>query len=130
MSEVTGMWRSTAGQGDSSAQCNPGVICSEGRGLKQDFVEAARLYREAADQAHTTAQFGLGFMYDQGHGTKQDFGEAARLYRKAADQGDADAQHNPGSTYSTPLVQVRSRTWVRPCGRSGRQPIEGTPTPS
>jgi TPR repeat protein len=72
---------------------------TNGRGVKQDFVEAARWYRKAADQGHAGAQCNLGFAFYQGQGVKQDFVEAARLYRKAADQGFANAQNNLGVAY-------------------------------
>ena len=69
-----------------------GDACYFGRGVSQDYVEAARLYRLAAEQGHARAQCDLGLMFDCGLGVKQDKAEAVRLYRLAAEQGHAKAQ--------------------------------------
>jgi TPR repeat protein len=73
-----------------------GHACYFGRGVAQDYVEAARLYRLAAEQGDADAQLKLGFMFTNGQGVAQDPAEAARWYRLAAEQGDADAQFNLG----------------------------------
>jgi hypothetical protein len=67
-----------------------------GRGVAQDYVEAARLYRLAAEQGDARAQLKFGFLLSHGQGVAQDPAEAARWYRLAAEQGDADAQFNLG----------------------------------
>ena len=69
-----------------------GDACYFGRGVAQDYVEAARLYRLAAEQGHARARFFLGVMFYNGRGVAQDDGEAVRWYRLAAEQGDAKAQ--------------------------------------
>ena len=69
-----------------------GHACYFGRGVAQDYVEAARLYRLAAEQGEAFAQFNLGCMFDEGRGVEQDKVEAMRLYRLAAEQGDKQAQ--------------------------------------
>lgn len=74
--------------------------CYFGRGVAQDYVEAARLYRIAAEQGDARAQLKLGFMFTNGQGVAQDPAEAARWYRLAAEQGNADAQFNLGLGYS------------------------------
>ena len=67
-----------------------------GRGVPQNYAEAARWYRLAADQGSATAQHDLGVMYHFGQGVPQNYAEAVRWYRLAADQGYADAQHGLG----------------------------------
>jgi TPR repeat protein len=89
---VARLYQKAADQGDTSAQFALGVKYDQGRGVKQDFGEAARLYRKAADQGDSDAQFNLGNMYAQGQGVKQDFGEAACWFRKAAEQGHEGAK--------------------------------------
>jgi TPR repeat protein len=66
---------------------------SEGRGVAQSDVEAARWCRKAADQGYADAQHNLGFMFSRGRGVAQSDVKAVRWYRKAADQGHANAQH-------------------------------------
>ena len=73
----------------------------EGRGVTQDYAEAAKWYRKAAEQGDTDAQYNLGVMYDNGRGVTQDYAEAAKWYRKGAEQGYADAQYNLGMMYET-----------------------------
>jgi TPR repeat protein len=53
---------------DPNAQYNLGVLYDKGRGVSQDYAEAARWYRLAADQEHAWAQYNLGVLYREGHG--------------------------------------------------------------
>jgi hypothetical protein len=78
---------------DADAQYNLGEMYKDGRGVPQDYAEAARWYRKAADQGIDWAQYNLGELYKDGRGVPQDYAEAARWFRKAADQGHADAQN-------------------------------------
>ena len=66
------------------AQTNLGFLYANGRGVAQDYVEAARWYRKAADQGYADAQTGLGVLFDKGLGVAQDSAEAERWFRKAA----------------------------------------------
>jgi TPR repeat protein len=88
----------------------------DGRGVTQDYAEAARWFRKAADQGYSSAQFNLGLMYYHGQGMTRGYAEAARWFRKAADQGDAEAQFDLGLTYEhgegVPQDYVQSRMWL------------------
>lgn len=75
------------------------VICT-GKGVTQDYTEAAKWYRKAADQGFAQAQFNLGLMYANGKGVTRDDTEAAMWYAKAADQGLADAKINLALLYA------------------------------
>ena len=79
------------------AQYDLGYLYSQGKGVSQDYAEAARWYRKAADQGYAKAQHDLGYMYSQGSGVTQDYAEAARWYRKAANEGDESARRALGS---------------------------------
>ncbi len=70
-----------------------------GRGVAQDYAEAAKWYRKSAEQGNAVAQRKLGSMYEVGVGVRQDFGEAVKWYRKSAEQGNAIAQRNLGHMY-------------------------------
>ena len=86
---------------DSSDQANRGIAYFLGRGVPQDYREAAKRFRLAAHRGNATAQNNLGAMYATGRGVPQDYEEAARWYRLAADQGSATAQNSLGSVYAT-----------------------------
>ena len=94
-----------AKEGDSKAQFYLGFMYANGKGVPQDYQEAARWYRLAVEQGQVDAEGRLGTRYETGQGVPQDYKEAARLYRLAADQGVA-------------VSTVPSRHHVR--GRSGR----------
>jgi TPR repeat protein len=81
-----------AEKGDANAQFFIGHKYGTGKGVPQDYAEAAKWYRKAAEQGHAEAQFNLGIMYDEGRGVHQDYAEAAKWYRKAKEQGVASAQ--------------------------------------
>ncbi len=91
--------RARAEQGDAKAQSDLASMYYHGKGVPQDYAEAARWYRRAAEQGNVKAEDGLGYMYSQGQGVPQDYTEAANWYRKAADQGHAKAQYDLGNTY-------------------------------
>jgi len=63
-----------------------------GRGVPQDYAEAAAWLRKAADQGSADAQLYLGGMYQEGQGVPQDYAQAAAWYLKAADHSSADAR--------------------------------------
>ena len=83
------LWLPLAEQGNAYAQFNLGNMYANGRGVKQDDVEAVKWYRKVAEQGNVYAQFNLGLMYEQGRGVKQDDVEAVKWYRQAAEQGNA-----------------------------------------
>ncbi len=47
---------------------NLGAMYYQGKGVPQDYAEAARWYWKAAEQGSVDAQFLLGFMHDKGQG--------------------------------------------------------------
>jgi len=66
-----------------------GFLYHNGKGVPQNYAEAAKWYRMAADEGDDSAQLNLGLLYYTGEGVPQDYGEAIKWYRKAAEQGDA-----------------------------------------
>lgn len=91
----------SAAEGDSEAQKNLGWLYDNGRGVAQNFNEAARWYTLAAKQGNSVAQGNLGFLYLQGKGVVQDFAEAAHLLRLAAEQGLVFHQRVLAKMYET-----------------------------
>jgi len=88
---------------------------ANGRGVPQDYLEAARWYQLAADQGNARAQDNLGVRHVLGDGVPQDDVQAVRLYRLAADQGHARAQFNLGLMYGAgegvPQDYVEAHLW-------------------
>ena len=73
---------------------------AEGKGVPQDFEEAAKWYRLAAAQGYAPAEYSLGVAYDKGQGVPQNYAEAVKWYRLAAARGNQFAQMNLGVMYT------------------------------
>ncbi len=93
-------YRLAADKGNVSALYNLGMLHAEGKGLPQNYVEAAKWFRLAADKGDAAAQSNLGKLYEKGKGVRQDYAEAVKWYTRAADQGYAAAQYILGSLYA------------------------------
>ena len=85
-----------AQKGEAKAQYHLGVLFNDGKGVPQDFNQAAKWYSLAANQGHIKAQLYLGLLYQKGQGVNQDYRQAAIYYLKAANQGDPKAQYYLG----------------------------------
>jgi hypothetical protein len=70
-----------------------------GRGVSNDYKQAASWYRKAAEAGNTDAMNDLGFMYQNGYGADKDYNEAVSWHRKAAEAGNADGMHNLAVMY-------------------------------
>jgi TPR repeat protein len=57
-----------AERGNPEAQAYMGYLYATGRGVPQNYTQAAIWYRRAADQGHSGAQYELGLLYDKGQG--------------------------------------------------------------
>ena len=77
------MVKKSAEQGFAEGQHDLGVMYEEGRGVKQDYAEAAKWYRRAADQGYGYSQNNLGWMYATGRGVPKDTKESVKLFKKA-----------------------------------------------
>ena len=65
--------RPLADQGNAVAQFVLGTMYVGGRGVRQDYAEAARWYRLAAEQGHPWAQSALGFFFVNGRGVPKNY---------------------------------------------------------
>ena len=90
-------------KGHAAAQFNLGFHYREGRGVRQNDIEAVRWYRLAADQGDADAQNNLGGMYARGDGVPPTGPEALRWWQRAAEQGHEVAQFNLGFMYGNGL---------------------------
>lgn len=67
-----------ATEGDPTAQSYLGFMFETGRGVPQNYTEAAMWYRRAAEQGESLAQYSLGLLYDRGQGVPRDIVEASK----------------------------------------------------
>lgn len=67
-----------AEQGVPAAQSYLGFMFETGRGVPQNFTEAAMWYRRAAEQGDSLAQYSLGLLYEKGFGVPRDIIEASK----------------------------------------------------
>jgi localization factor PodJL len=86
--------RTSAANGNASAQFEVGARFAEGRGVDQDFKQAAAWYEKSAKQGFALAQYRLATLYERGLGTGKDFNLAKYWYLKSANQGTIKAMHN------------------------------------
>jgi TPR repeat protein len=98
----------SAEHGDVTGQLKLAETYYSGKGVAQNFAEAARWWRKAADQGDDSAQAFLGNAYFEGKGVAQDFAEAARWWRKAADQGNTQGQAGLTIAYDDGLGVTRN----------------------
>jgi uncharacterized protein len=62
-----------AERGDIAAQARLGWMYSTGRGVPQNFYQAAEWYYRAANQGNGEAQFELAMLYNKGEGVRRDY---------------------------------------------------------
>ena len=86
--------RHAAANGDASAQLEVAARFAEGKGVKQDFAQAAAWYQRAATQGLAAAQYRLAALYERGIGVTADQARAKAWYKRAAEQGNLKAMHN------------------------------------
>ncbi len=94
MSDLIRRHQAHAHEGEADAQFMLGCAFHQGRGVAQDYVQAARWYWAAAQQGHAGAQCNLGTLYYHGAGLEQSYAEAVRWLTAAANQG------SPGAMFS------------------------------
>ncbi|MGD9802076.1 MAG: hypothetical protein AB7E81_11955 [Hyphomicrobiaceae bacterium] len=110
--------RLAAAQGDAAAQLEVATRLAEGKGVRQDFAEAARWYERSANQGQAIAQYRLATLYERGMGVKPDRVKAKALYEKSAEQGNLKAMHNlavvsASSTAGSPDYATAARLFTR-----------------
>jgi localization factor PodJL len=82
--------------GDPAAAFEVANRLADGRGVPQNFSQAAVWYERAAKGGLAPALFRLGALYEKGNGVAKDLHEARRLYVAAAQKGNSNAMHNLG----------------------------------
>jgi TPR repeat protein len=115
--------KARAAAGEKAATRELADMYYTGRGVKQDYREAARWYEKLAKLGDARAQTSLGLMYARGYGVKQDLRKAHRYWSFAAAQNDPGAQFNLGLSYSrgdgVPQDYERAAEWYRMAASRG-----------
>ena len=78
---------------------NVGAMYEFGRGVEQDYVQAALWYEKAAYQKDASGLLNLALCYLYGRGKPISAENAVYYFTQAAELGDAEAQHNLGLCY-------------------------------
>src|ERR1700733_9180584 len=89
--------RAAAAHGDPKAEYALTRYYANGKGVTQDYAQAASFARKSASQGFAPAETCLGSFYARGLGVPRDFAQALEWYRKAAAQGDSLAEYCLGS---------------------------------
>jgi len=109
--------------GGAQAQLDLGDLYLSGRGVPQDFDEAASWYRKSAEQGNAHAQTKLGYAYAKGLGVDKDAASALTWFRKAAGQGDPPAEFDLGVMYArgtgVPQNITEAIRWYRLAAEQG-----------
>ncbi len=111
-----------AEQGDPAAQSYLGFMFETGRGVPQNYTEAAMWYRRSAEQGDSLAQYSLGLLYDKGQGVPQDIVEANKwlnLSTASAPRGAREARARLRDAVTTKMTRgeiararLRALEWV------------------
>ena len=115
---IDGALLAKANAGDAPSQVLVGESYAAGKGVGQDYSQAADWYRKAAEQGSIPGQLHLAALYRDGGGKRfaRDMVQAAAWYRKAAEQGDVGAQATLGVLYSigqgVPHSDVEAYYWL------------------
>jgi len=114
-----------AEEGDAEAQNMLGDMHYYGKGVEQNYEEAAKWYFKAAEQGNAIAQNMIGLIHSKGEGVAQEYKEAVRWYLKSAEQNQPDAQHNLGAMYENGLGVEKDLKkaiqWYRKAAKQGKE---------
>lgn len=111
--------------GNPTAQTYLGFLFQYGRGVPQDYGEAAYWYRRAAEQGSDTAQYSLGLLYDKGFGVREDYVEANKWLNLSAAAAPPQARD-----YRTRLRDAVATKMTRgQIAESRRRALEWYPQP-
>ena len=87
--------RPLADQGNADAQFEVGNMYLKGRGVPQDYAQAAVWLRAAADQGNAKGKINLGWMYESSHGVTQDYALAVTWYPEGSRPRQCDGRREP-----------------------------------
>lgn len=86
-----------AERGNATGQSYLGLLFETGRGVPQNYTEAAMWYRLAAEQGDSRAQYSLGLLYDRGRGVPKDIVEASKWLNLSTAASRGCSSPGPGT---------------------------------
>jgi len=123
LGEAIRAYRKAADNGDADAQVLLGDAYRDGKGVQQNYTEAAAWYRKAAEAGNARGQCSLGLAYYSGHGVTWVYDQAVWWFRKAAKTGHSPSQFNLGLAYiygqGVPQSYSLAYMWVSISASSG-----------
>jgi TPR repeat protein len=118
----------------AEAQFLKGLEFADGKGVVQDYTQAAHWYAQAAEQNHALAQMSLATLYKQGLGVARDEAKSLLWLSRAANLGSAAAQYrlgvqqhlaSRGSAMGRPAeTRIEALMWVRLSAAQGHPGAE------
>ncbi|HLW90826.1 MAG TPA: hypothetical protein VKS78_05940 [Roseiarcus sp.] len=99
-------WRQLAAEGDAASQYNLGEMYYAGRGVAQDYGEAAKWFQRAAEKGVPAAQLDLGVAFALGRGVPQDL-ERAYMWLSIAASTYASESERALAARARDLVSTR-----------------------
>lgn len=84
----------SAEAGNAAAQDAVGMMYELGRGVSQDYGEAARWYEKAANRGFADSEVNLGNLYALGRGVEKDYERAVRWLEEAASKGGRQGRNS------------------------------------
>lgn len=116
-------WTRSSDEEQRNAQYAIAVLYWLGKGVDQDYEQAAKWLKRAISSGHIKAQLKLGFLYLQGKGVEKDEVEARKNFLVAAEHGFVDAQFNLGVMYLTGIGGEKSiqqaKYWLKEAALQG-----------
>ena len=116
-------YRKAAGQGLPEAQHMLGILCTEGRGVPENYMEAAQWHGKAAAQNFLPAEYQMGVLYALGQGVEISAEIAAKWFLQAAEKDLADAQFQIGYRYAkgegVEQDVIKAYTWLNIAALAG-----------
>ncbi|MDB6064502.1 MAG: repeat-containing protein [Pedosphaera sp.] len=100
MKKAAALLIQAAEQDHAEAQYLLGLYYQEGKGVRQDYAEAAKWFVKSAKLGNADAAAALGLLYQEGLGMEQDHAKALKWYRQGAEGGSSDAEFGLGFCYS------------------------------
>ena len=118
----------------AEAQFLKGLAFEGGKGVLQDYAQAAHWYAQAAEQNHNLAQLNLAMLYGQGQGVERNEAKSLMWLTRAAQLGNAAAQYRlgvhkhlacrKGLVGAVTESRIEALKWVRLSAVQGYRPAE------
>ena len=103
---------SQAEGGHAESQYRVALRYTNGRGVGQDYAQAAGWLKLAGAQGHGNAQYLLGVAYASGRGIEPDQEAAVSWFTKAADGGHARAQYQLAEAFANGRGAAKDLLWA------------------